>query len=125
MPQHYQPGSKSGAPQGGPDPAVEEAINHLTKTSLSPLEEVMFNSWANANQLDPDSNESPFDYRKLYQMTGGKVYAPGELKGMTDKLGAVQTLMQAQEAHDSSSPVKQLMAAHESSQATLPQGFPS
>lgn len=124
MPQHYQPGSKSGAQQG-PDPAIEEAINHLTRTELSPLEEVMFNSWASANQLDDhDKPENNFDYRKLYQETGGKVFAPGELKNHTAKLGAIQTLMQAQQAHDSSSPIKQLMAAHEAQNATMPQDFP-
>ena len=72
----------------------------------------MYNSWASANGLeDHDNPENPFDFRKLYQLTGGKVFAPGELKGITDRAGAIQTLMRAQEAHDSSSPIQQLMAA--------------
>lgn len=119
MSQHYKPGTKPGQPPQGPDPAVEEAINKLTQTQLSPLEEVMYNSWANANQLDT-KNEQPFDYRKLYQATGGKVFAPGELKGLTDKLNAVETLMRAQEAHESSSPVQQLMAAHQAKRQISP-----
>lgn len=97
--------------QNKPDPAVTEAIGHLTRTQLSPLEEVMFNSWAGANQLEPDQPDNTFDYRKLYQQTGGKVFAPGELKNQTDRMSAIETLMKAQEAHEGASPVQQFMAA--------------
>lgn len=97
-------------PQQGPDPAVMEAIQRLVQTELDPLQEVIFQQWMTANQLEEDPS-SPFDYRGLYQQTGGKVHAPGELGSQVAKQSAIQTLMQAQEAHDSMSPIKHLMDA--------------
>jgi hypothetical protein len=97
-------------PQQGPDPAVMQAIQRLVQTQLSPLEEVIFNSWMQANQLEEDPS-MPFDYRGLYQQTGGKVFAPGELSQQVAHQNAIQTLMQAQEQHDSMSPIKHLMDA--------------
>lgn len=96
--------------QQGPDPAVMEAIQRLVQTDLDPLQEVIFKSWMEANQLE-EQPDQPFDYRGLYQKTGGKVHAPGELSRQINHQNAVQTLMQAQEAHDKSSPVQMLMEA--------------
>lgn len=100
------------AGQQGPDPAIGEAIHTLNRSELSPLEETMFQAWATANQLeDTDSPENTMDFRQVYQQTGGKVMPPGELKRKAEKMSAIQTLMQAQEAHDSSSPMKLMMDA--------------
>lgn len=104
MPQNMTSKSK---PQG-PDPAVMEAIQRLIQTELSPLEEVIFQSWMNANQLE-ETPDMPFDYRGLYQETNGKVFAPGELKTKIEKQSAIQSLMQAQQAHDEQSPMKIMM----------------
>ena len=97
-------------PQQGPDPQVMSAIQRLVQTNLSPLEEVIFKSWMEANQLE-ESPDAPFDYRGLYKNTGGKVFAPGELGNQISHQSAVSTLMQAQEMHDQQSPVKYLMDA--------------
>ncbi len=97
-------------PQQGPDPAVQEAIQRLVQTNLNPLEEVIFNSWMQANQLE-EGSDMPFDYRGLFKETGGKLFAPGELSRQINHQNAVQTLMQAQQAHDSASPIKHLMDA--------------
>lgn len=97
-------------PQQGPDPQVMTAIQRLVQTNLSPLEEVIFKSWMEANQLE-ENPDTPFDYRGLYKNTGGKVFAPGELSSQISHQNAIQTLMQAQEQHDAMSPVKHLMDA--------------
>ncbi len=97
-------------PQQGPDPAVQQAIQRLVQTELSPLEEVIFQSWMQANQLE-ESPDMPFDYRGLYQETGGKVHAPGQLGSQIAHQNAIQTMMQAQQQHDSASPIKALMDA--------------
>ena len=113
---------KSAQPQG-PDPAVMEAIQRLVQTQLEPLEEVIFNSWMQANQLE-ESPDQPFDYRGLYKQTDGKVFAPGELGQKIGHQNAIQTLMQAQEAHDSSSPMKAMMdAMNKSPQGSMDPGM--
>jgi hypothetical protein len=78
----------------GPDPAVMEAIQRLVQTELSPLEEVIFKSWMDANQLE-ESPDVPFDYRGLYQQTGGKVFAPGQLGSQIAHQNAMETLARA------------------------------
>lgn len=96
--------------QNGPDPEVQEAIHRLHRTELSPLEEVMFQSWAAANQVeDADSAENKLDMRAIYQKTGGKVLPPGQLKNHAERTTDIQTLMKAQEAHDATSPIKAMM----------------
>lgn len=96
----------------GPDPALLEAIQTLNKKELSPLEEVMFKSWADANQIeDPDSPDNRFDFRSLYTQTGGKVFPPGQLRAMTDKASAIDTLMKAQQSHEEASPIQQMMGS--------------
>jgi hypothetical protein len=92
----------------GPDPAVMEAIQRLIQTELDPLEEVIFNSWMQANQLE-ETPDQPFDYRGLYKQTDGKVFAPGELESKVAKQSAIEALMQAQEAHDSQSPMQMFL----------------
>lgn len=94
----------------GPDPAVEQAIQRLSRTELTPLEEVIFQSWAQANQLDDvDNPENQTDFRAIYKETGGKVMPPGQLKNESDKESAIMTLMEAQKAHDAQSPMKMMM----------------
>lgn len=103
--------------QQGPDPAVMQAIQRLAQTQLDPLQEVIFQSWLTANQVeDSDNPETPFDWRGLYQQTGGKVFAPGELALKVAHQNAIQTMMQAQEAHDSQSPMRLLEEAKGSAQ---------
>lgn len=92
----------------GPDPAVLEAIARLQRSELDPLEEVMFQSWAVANQID-DPETGGLDLRKIYQQTGGKVLPPGQLKQTVEKAAAMDTVKKAQEAHDQASPMKLLM----------------
>lgn len=100
--------------QQGPDPAISEAVHRLNRTQLSPLEEVMFQSWANANQVeDADSHENGLDMRGIYKQTGGKVLPPGQLKQHAERATDIQTLMQAQEAHEASSPIKAMMEAQQ------------
>lgn len=100
------PMSPKNKPQG-PDPAVLGAIQRLQRTELSPLEEVMFKAWAQANQIDdPDSPDNTFDFRKAYQDMDGKVMPPGEVAGMAEKESALQILMRAQEEHEKNSPLK-------------------
>jgi hypothetical protein len=104
--------------QQGPDPAVLQAIQRLAQTQLDPLQEVIFKSWLEANQIeDADNPETPFDWRGLYQQTGGKVFAPGELSGKVNHQNAIQMLMQAQEQHDASSPMRLLQEAGGNAQA--------
>ena len=92
----------------GPDPAVQEAIQRLTQTQLSPLEETLFQAWMKAHEMD-NAEASGFDFRKLYQDSGGKVMPPSEMKNMVD----IETIMKAQEAHDAASPIQQIMAMQE------------
>jgi hypothetical protein len=99
-----QPGSKG--PQQGPDPEIQDAIGRLHQTELNPLEEVMFKSWMNANGIDPDKNDLNFDLRSLYRQTGGKVLPPDQLKQAAQTASDIQTLTQAQQAHEQSSPMK-------------------
>lgn len=95
--------------QNGPDPEVQQSATRLSQTQLSPLEEVMFNSWANANQLeDHENSESPFDYRGLYQSTGGKVFPPGQLKNMIQQKSDMDTMMQAHQQHEQNNPLNLL-----------------
>lgn len=97
--------NKPQTPQG-PDPAIQQAANRLGRTDLSPLEEVMFQSWANANQIeDPDNPESKFDFREFYKSSNGKILPPGQLKGMSEKASDIATLIGAQKAHDEASPM--------------------
>jgi hypothetical protein len=90
----------------GPDPEVQEAIGRLHQTQLSPLEEVMFNSWASANGIDPEKHDSQFDLRDVYKQTGGQVMPPGQLKDAAQKASDMQTLAQAQQAHENASPMQ-------------------
>jgi hypothetical protein len=85
---------------------VEQAMKRLTQTQLSPLEEALFQGWMKAHDME-GADESDFDFRKLYQETGGKVMPPSEMKQMVD----IDSIMKAQEAHDSSSPIQQLMTS--------------
>jgi hypothetical protein len=119
-------------PQQGPDPAVMLAIQRLVQTELSPLEEVIFKSWMEANQLE-EQPDVPFDYRGLYQQTGGKVYAPGQLGSQIAHQNAMDTLTRAQADHDAASPMKAMMDAMNSGQSLdlnslggqeMPQGLP-
>ena len=106
-----QPKKKPAPGQNGPDPAVQEAVQRLSRTELSPLEEVMFKSWSTANELD-EVDESPgFDLRGIYKETGGKVMPPGQLRGEAEKTLSIKTIMDAQKLHDESSPIKLLMDA--------------
>ena len=95
--------------QQGPDPEVEQAAARLKRTKLSPLEEVMFESWANANQLeDHDSPDDTYDYRGLYKEANGKVFPPGQLKNMTQEQADIQTMMKAHKDHEDSNPMNLL-----------------
>jgi len=94
----------------GPDPEILNAINRLKQTELSPLEEVIYNSWAQANGLEEGGEGTEgFDFRDLYMQTGGKVFPPGQLKSMAEKQGAMEMLMGAQKDHDASSPMQAMM----------------
>jgi len=97
--------------QTGPDPDILNAINRLKQTELSPLEEVIYNSWAQANGLEEGGEGTEgFDFRDLFMQTGGKVFPPGQLKGMAEKQAAMQMLQEAQSAHDQSSPMNAMMS---------------
>lgn len=99
--------------QQGPDPAVFDAIGRLNRSELSPLEETMFQAWAQANQIDdPDGQDGAgMDLRQTYTQTGGRVLPPGELKKAHEKSSAIKTIMDAQKAHENGSPIKAMMEA--------------
>lgn len=101
----------AGTQKQGPDPAIQEAASRLKQTQLSPLEEVMFQSWANANGLeDHHKMNYPFDVKSLYQQTGGKVFPPGQLKDMLQRQADIQTMKSAVDQHDMLNPMKLLQA---------------
>lgn len=97
--------------QQGPDPAIQEAVKRITRVELTPLEEQLFKGWMAANGMDEaiDSPDHPIDFRSIYQQTNGKVLPPGQLQRQTEKQADIQTIMQAQDAHDSASPIQALM----------------
>lgn len=68
------------------DGAADSALNHLQDTTLTPMEEALFQAWTKANKIDkPDAPDKTVDYRGIYQQTRGAILPYGELKRMTDK----------------------------------------
>jgi hypothetical protein len=62
------------------DNRAENALSDLQDTKLSPMEEVLFKTWATANQISkPDNPEDHVDYRGIYKLTNGKILPRGEL----------------------------------------------
>jgi hypothetical protein len=51
------------------------------------MESALFPHWMRANGIDPDSTtDHTYDYKGVYQQTGGQVHPPGVLSGMADKI---------------------------------------
>jgi hypothetical protein len=69
----------------------------------SPLHEVLFQSWAKAHGIqDHDDPKNIFDYRKIYQDTGGQIHPHGMLNDMAKAAnGAVG---EAQQGGDQADP---------------------
>lgn len=109
MPGPVNPGN----PANKPDPAVLEASQRLKRVDLSPLEEQLFKGWMTANGMDetvdPDDHTGQIDYRDVYKQTKGEVLPHGQLQKRTQKQLDIQTMMQAQEAHEAASPIQSLM----------------
>lgn len=108
----------------GPDPSVQDAIGRLNRTELSPLEETMFQAWAKANDIaKPDAPDGGIDLRQIYKQTGGQMQPPGTLKNHIEKSSAIQTIMDAQHAHNQASPIQAMMNANKPA-APLPMNTP-
>src|SRR5690348_886398 len=70
-------------------------LHQLQDTELTPMEEVLFKAWANANQIeDPDAAEDPTDYRGIYKASNGMVLPYGELKRQTERMNKENALTQ-------------------------------
>lgn len=66
-------------------PQAESALNRLQDTVLSPMEEVLFQSWSKANKIeDPDNPKDVIDYRGIYKVSNGAVLPHGELKRISE-----------------------------------------
>lgn len=70
-------------------------------TTLDPLHEVLFQSWAKANGIENhDDSDNMFDHRGHYKLTNGLVHQPGEVNQMADQhnaaVGAPAAAQQAQ-----------------------------
>lgn len=80
-----------------PAPA-ENALAHLQDTTLNPMEEALFKTWAKANQIQkPDAPDDHVDYRGIYKETGGAVMPNGALSRYAEKLNSqnkLQTILQ-------------------------------
>lgn len=59
-------------------------------TTLDPLSEALFPHWMRANGVDPEGvDDHTYDYRGVYQQTGGQVHPPGHLAGIADKINTL------------------------------------
>ena len=75
------------------DGNASKAVSDLQNTKLPPLEEILFTSWAKANQVkNPDEEAGEVDLRGIYQSTGGKVLPFGELKRIVRSVNNEKTL---------------------------------
>jgi hypothetical protein len=75
------------------DNKADAALSKLQDTTLTPMEEALFQGWAKANQIaKPDAPENRVDFRGIYKHTGGTVLPNGQLKRFTDKLNTEEEL---------------------------------
>lgn len=76
------------------DGPAEHALNRIQDTELTPMEEVLFKSWATANGIKkPDNADDPMDYRGLWKSTGGKILPQGQLERIVSRKNAETTLV--------------------------------
>lgn len=74
-------------------PKAEGALQRLQDTTLTPMEEALFQTWLHANQItSPDEPTDVVDYRGIWKSTNGKVLARGELKRMAEDKNNMHTL---------------------------------
>ncbi len=75
------------------DSQAQDALSHLQDTSLTPMEEALFNAWAKANKIQkPDNPQDHVDYRGIYKETGGKILPNGQLDRFAKKLNSEDKL---------------------------------
>ena len=74
---------------------AEEALSKVQNTTLSPMEEALFQAWSHANAIEkPDAPGQGVDLRGLYQGLKGTVLPQPQLKQIVDKANAKSTLEQ-------------------------------
>lgn len=55
------------------------------QSKLSPLHEILFKHWATANGIqDTDAPDNHYDYRGMFQQSGGQMQPPGAIQGAAD-----------------------------------------
>lgn len=73
-------------------------------TKLSPLEELLFRAWANANGVDNhDDPKNQFDHRGLFKQSNGLIQPVGVVKALADSHNKAYEAMQ-QEGGDTINP---------------------
>lgn len=76
-------------------PQAENALHRLQDTTLSPMEEALFQGWTKANQIEnPDDPNDTVDYRGVWKASGGKILPRGELKNSAENFNHAKTLEQ-------------------------------
>ena len=75
------------------DGKADAVLSKLQDTTLTPMEEALFQAWTKANQIvKPDAPEDGVDYRGIYKETGGAILPNGQLKRFADNLNSEQKL---------------------------------
>lgn len=75
------------------DSQAQDALSHLQDTTLSPMNEALFQAWAKANKIkEPDAPKDHVDYRGIFEMTGGKILPNGQLNRFASKLNSEDKL---------------------------------
>ena len=75
------------------DSQAQDALSHLQDTTLSPMNEALFQAWAKANKIkEPDAPKDHVDYRGIFEMTGGKILPNGQLDRFAKKLNSESKL---------------------------------
>jgi hypothetical protein len=74
---------------------AEAALSRLQDTTLSPMEEALFQAWTHANGIEkPDAPGQNVDLRGLYKAGNGIILPNNQLKQVTDKVNASSKLQQ-------------------------------
>jgi hypothetical protein len=69
------------------DKQAQDSLSVLQDTTLTPMNEALFQAWAKANKIEkPDAPDDHVDYRGIYQESGGKILPNGQLQRFAQKL---------------------------------------
>lgn len=74
---------------------AEQALSKVQNTTLSPMEEALFQAWSHANGIEkPDDPNNMVDLRGMYKGTNAAILPNSQMKQIVDKSNAMAKLQQ-------------------------------